>query len=103
MRTTSPLRKNVWRLANIIVSEHFKTAEVKFKISVTYDLEAVSRQSYYGSSNCLGEICALWLFVFLDHMQKLNEKQIDPQPLHSYWILIKGMNQLCDSSLNLLV
>lgn len=68
----------------------------------TYDLEAASRQSDDGSSDCLGEICALLVFVFLDHVQKLKEKQVDPQPLHSYWLLIKRRDELCDSSLNLL-
>lgn len=42
-------------------------------------------------------------FVSPDHMQKLIEKQKDPQPLHSHWLLIKGGKQVQDRSLYLLV
>lgn len=70
----------------------------------TYDLEAVIRQALYGSSDCLSELCARLLpFVSLDHMQELIEKRVDPQPLHSHWLLIKGRKQVQESSLNLSV
>lgn len=70
----------------------------------TYDLEAVRRQAQYRSSDRLSELCArLFPFVSLDHMQELIEKQVNPQPLHCHWLLIKRRKQVQESSLYLLV
>lgn len=68
----------------------------------TYDLQALRRQAEHGGGGGLAERRAASPSVFLHHVQKLIDEQVDPQALHPHWLHIKGLEQGQDSILNLL-
>lgn len=68
----------------------------------TKDLHMSVRQSLNGSSNLFSQHCVLHKVPEpLAHMQKLGEKQKDPQAFHPCWAPIKRGQPLQDSGHNL--
>lgn len=67
----------------------------------TYDLKAFSRQAQHSSSDRLSELRGVSPSVFVDHMQKLAEQQVEPQPFYYQGFCIRGMKQDQHSLFNL--